>query len=868
MAEFSGSRFGVYEIVSLIGAGGMGEVYRGRDTRLGREVALKILRDAGASDPTWHTRFEREARVLASLNHPNIATIYGLEEKAPGQPGDVAITAIAMELVDGETLADRLRRGPLPLDEALDVARQIADALAAAHDKGIVHRDLKPANVKIASTGAVKVLDFGLAKVAAADAAQTDPADSETASPATRLGLVLGTPAYMSPEQARGSAVDCRADIFALGGLMYEMLVGRRAFDGGSVADTLAHVLQRDPDWTLVPPGVPPAVHRLMRLCLEKDPKKRRQSAGDVRIDLDQARADPPPASATIQNRGSRTALVMWTASGLIVMAVLAIPAVTHFREQPPPEMHVQIVTPPTRFPLSFALSPDARYIVFVASGSSANDPDRLYLRRLDKNEAQPIAGTDHSRLPFWSPDSRSVGYFASGKLYRVDIAGGRAQALASASNPQGGAWNADGTILFAPDTVSPLFRVPASGGEAVTATTLDAPRQTNHRRPSFLPDGRRFLFQAAGDPDVSGLYLGSLDGQAPARLVAGDLGGEFLAPDRIVFLQQDALVARLLDRTRSILTGDPVTLAPSVRQFSVSATGVIAHRAAGRTRIEATWIDRNGLVTQDGAIPFLNGPELSSDGRRLVGDRTVDGNRDIWIADLARGGLTRFTTHPAVDGFPLWSPDDQRVAFHSSRNGTIDLWIKPSSGGEEQRLLDAPDSEWPIHWSKDGRFLLYQRSDLKAAWNLWALPMTGTDRTPIAVAQTPFAERLGEFSPDGRWVAYETDESGRPEIVAQAFPHPLGRWPVSTSGGAAPRWNADGTAIYFIAPDGQMMAAPVTTKGSAFEPGPPVRLFPTQLMPQIFKYQYAVSRDGRFLLNTVAPETAAPPINLILNVR
>jgi Tol biopolymer transport system component len=450
-------------------------------------------------------------------------------------------------------------------------------------------------------------------------------------------------------------------------------------------------------------------------------------------------------------------ARLAWIVGSLIVIAALAIPAARHLRELPPPEMRLQIVTPATQQPLSFALSPDGRYIVFVASGSTAADPDHLYWRPLDKTDGTLLPHTEAARLPFWSPDSKSIGFFASGKLFRIDITGGPAQELASASNPRGGSWGADGTILFGRDTVSPLFRVPASsGGMAVAATTLDAPRQTSHSQPSFLPDERQFLFYCdSSDPDVAGLYLGSLDGEPPKRLIAAATQGAFLAPDALVFMQQEELVARRFDPARGVLSGDPVTLATSVGGFSVSSTGIIAHRAAGGP-LATSWFDHTGAPLPDQRVGvYINGPELSGDGRRLAGDLTVDRNRDIWIVDLARGGLARMTTHPLADGYPLWSPDGEQIAFHSIRNGTIDLWITPSNRpGAERLLLPGPDSEWPIDWSKDGRFLLYQRSELGTRWDLWALPMTGTDRTPFAVASTPFRERLGAFSPDTRWPA------------------------------------------------------------------------------------------------------------------
>ncbi|HET9359997.1 MAG TPA: hypothetical protein VFO58_09610, partial [Vicinamibacterales bacterium] len=637
---------------------------------------------------------------------------------------------------------------------------------------------------------------------------------------------------------------------------------------GESAADILSCVLQREPDWTRLPSSVPPAVRQLLRLCLEKDPRKRRQSAGDVRIDLDQALSGPSAGAPAPPVRRSRVARLAWIGGSVVVIAALAIPAAMHFLELAPPEIRLQIVTPATQQPLSFALSPDGRYIVFVVSGSTAGDPDRLYLRPLDRTEGTVLPHTEGARLPFWSPDSRSVGFFASERLHRIDIAGGPAQPLAPASNPRGGSWGTDGTILFAPNTVSPLLRVPASGGTAaVAATTLDATRQTSHSQPSFLPDGRRFLFYgASSDPDVSGLYLGSRDGHPPKRLIAATQGA-FLAPDTLVLVQQEDLIARRFDPTQGVLSGDPVTLATSVGAFSVSSTGIIAHRAAGGAQLPTNWFDRTGAA-QNSLGVWFNGPELSPDGQRLIGDRTIDGNRDVWEVNLARGGLRRMTTDPGIDGYPLWSPDGEQIAFHSNRKGTIDLWITPSNRpGAEQPLLEGPDSEWAIDWSKDGRYLLYQRADLKDRWDLWALPMTGTDRTPFAVASTSSLERLGEFSPDTRWIAYDTNESGRPEIVVQAFPVAKERIAVSTAGGTAPRWSADGRKIYFTAPDAMMMAVPVEPKGSTLMPGRPAPLFPTRITGQTFKHQYAVSSDGRFLINNAA-ESSAPPITVILNAK
>jgi Tol biopolymer transport system component len=682
---------------------------------------------------------------------------------------------------------------------------------------------------------------------------------------ATEAGLILGTGAYMAPEQARGQQVDRRADIFAFGCVLYEMLAGRPAFAGENVADILSRVLQREPDWTPLPSSVTPSIHRLLRLCFEKDVQKRRQSAGDVRIDLENALAEPVAVSPPGPSRGWRVA---WLAL-LAVLIVTAVPGFIHFRELPAREVRLQIVPPPTLRPQHFALSPDGQYIAFVALRGANDSQHVLFLRRLDSTDAKPIAGTEGAQYPFWSPDSKSIGFFASEKLLRIDIAGGPPQTLTHTANPQGGAWGEDGWILFAPTTVTPIMRVPASGGAPIAVTELDSPRQTAHLRPSILPGGRQFLFYVTGEPEVSGIYLGSFDGKAARRLTPATSSGAYLAPGYVAFGQQGGLVARRFDATRQELTGDPIALAPSVAGLSASAAGILAYHPGGGVRTRMTWFDQTGKVLERGAD--LNAPDLSSDGRYLAYDRTVQGNRDVWFRDLARGGgPTRFTTHPKVDGFPVLSPDNSQIAFHSLRNGNFDIWIKALNGAAdtEQLLHGTSENEWPLDWSNDGRFLLYRKTDADyASSDLMALPMSGDDRAPVVVANKAFEERLGEFSPDGRWVAYETHESGRPEIVVQAFPKPSGVFHVSTRGGAAPRWKADGKVIYFIAPDGKMMSVGVTTSASAFEAGTPAPLFPTQIVVQVFRPQYAVAADGRIVVyNLEVDDASVSPITLILN--
>ena len=664
MSLAPGTRLGAYDVLALIGAGGMGEVYRARDTKLNRDVALKVLPDSFANDPDRLARFTREAQTLASLNHPNIAHIHGLEESN-------GVRALVMELVEGEDLSQRIARGAIPLDEALPIAKQIAEALEAAHEQGIIHRDLKPANIKVRADGTVKVLDFGLAKAlepTSALSANASISPTITTPAMTQAGMILGTAAYMSPEQARGKMVDKRADLWAFGVVLYEMLTGRRPFDGEDMTEVLGAVVRLEPPWEVLPADVPPPVRTLLQSCLVKDPRQRVADISIALFVLDKVASLAAPAvtafavPATSSMQRARLAWMVATAA-VLAAAALAIPAVRSLRETPPlapPETRTEIVTPATTDPTSFALSPDGRQIVFVASGDGAS---RLWLRSLAATTAQPLAGTEGAAYPFWSPDSRSLGFFADGKLKRLDIGGGAPQTLATAGS-RGGTWNADGVILFTPSVSGPLFRVPASGGQAVAVTKLD--RQTSHRFPFFLPDGRQFVFLAQGTPETAGIYLGSLDSAETHRLTPADTAAVYLSSGWLLWVRAGTLVAQRLDLKGMALSGEPVTLADQVTSdlgsaagaVTVSAAGVVAYRPGGASRRQLEWFDRSGKALGSMGGPDENSlvaPSLSPDGRRVAVFRTVQSNTDIWLLDGTR--TSRFTFDAASDRYPIWSP-------------------------------------------------------------------------------------------------------------------------------------------------------------------------------------------------------------------
>src|SRR5262245_13801410 len=828
----TGRRLGAYQILAPIGAGGMGEVYRARDTRLGREVAIKILPRAFTADTDRLARFDREARVLASLNHPHIAAIYGFEESVDVGAGfSQPIKALVLELIEGETLAERIMRAgskALPVKEALDIARQIADALDAAHEKGIVHRDLKPANIKITPQGIVKVLDFGLAKLEASGAGEAG-GDVVSEAPTitvnnTREGVIVGTAAYMSPEQARGHAVDKRTDIWAFGCVLYQMLSGRAPFACNTLCDTLAGILEREPDWNALPASTPPVIRTLLGRCLEKDPKRRRRDIGDVWIELDEPAREPQVERRVTRGpraHGERLAWILTT-----ILAVIASGLVLWVVMQPSParlpEMRLDIATPPTTDPASLALSPDGKRIVFVAD--SERRP-ALWLRELDSVSARALAATEGAQLPFWSPDSRSLGFFADGKVKRIDIDTGSVRTVANASDPRGGTWSNDGTILFAPVMVTPILRVSSEGRDVASVTELRAPHETGHWAPQFLPDGRHFLYYVRGTAEVQGVYVGDVDRSEPRRLIDADGAAVYVPPQQLLFLRHGTVFGQIFDPARLALTGDPVAVAEEVTvdalgnipALSASNAGSIAYRTGtARPQKQFVWFDRSGkeLGTVAGNLVNAGGPSLSPDGRTLAVQRTTNGNGDVWMLDISRGVLTRLTYDPAVDTTPVWSPYGDRIALASPRTGAFDLFQKQANGGgDEELLLSTPQMKIVQDWSFDGRFLLYVSFDPTMSRDIWALPLDG-DRKPFPVVRTDFEERDAQFSPDGKWIAYHSNESGRFEVYVQPFLTPgdtqKTKVQISTSGGAQVRWRSDGHELLYIAMDDRLMAVPM----------------------------------------------------------
>jgi serine/threonine protein kinase len=867
----AGSRFGPYEIVSMIGQGAMGEVYGARDVRLGRGVALKVLPAIFSTNPDRLQRFEQEARAASMLNHPNIVAVYDV-----GKQSDHSY--IVSELLEGETLRSRLQRGAIPVRTAVGYTLQIARGLAAAHAKGIVHRDLKPDNLFITREGPVKILDFGLAKVTAPDFDSGSRADVPTIP-----GTVIGSAPYMAPEQVRGQAVDHRADIFALGTILYEMLSGRRAFDAASAVETMSAVVKEEaPDLSASNPSIPVDLDRIVRHCLEKDPERRFQAAADVAFHLEglsswsgTTRRPVVPASRRFTLRERLFAAI----TGLAVLTVGVI-AVAYFRQGrervpviryniPPPEG-----TTLPAFPSFMTLSPDGAHLAFVAV--SADSIRQLWIRDLSALSPRALPGTTGADQPFWSPDSRFVAFFAEGKLRKIDISGGMPQTICDAPPARSGSWNDDGVIVFTPGAGAGLYTVPATGGVPAPLTTLDRSRaESDHLWPTFLPDGKRFVYLArSANPQNTALYLGSLDGRTHELLTAVDSNAVFSPPGTLMYQREGTLIARPFDASRGRFTGPESSIAAQVGYnnangrgaFAVSQTGVLTYRAGpDEAATESVWFDRTGKrVGSLGLSDVSPDAWLSADGAALAFSRADRRTAtSIWLASTESSRLTRFTFGPGMDVLPVWSPDMKYVIFASNRGGAFDLYRKVSTGsGEEEILLKSNVDKYPSDVSRDNR-LLYYVPGAQGDFDLWML----SDGKEAPLLHTKFDERNGRFSPTGRWMAYVSNETGRYEVyVVPLTPGAGGKWQISATGGLQPRWRADERELFYLRGDGRVMAVPIRTE-QGFEHGEAQQLFQTRLDPSVLinDRNYEATADGqRFLVTT--PLGTSVPITVVVN--
>jgi eukaryotic-like serine/threonine-protein kinase len=879
MSLAAGTRLGSYEVVAPIGAGGMGEVYRARDTKLGRDVALKVLPTAFAADAERMSRFEREARLLAALNHPYIAAIYGLEESS-GTP------ALVMELVEGPTLADRIAAGPIPLDESLPIAKQIAEALEYAHERGVIHRDLKPANIKVKADDTVKVLDFGLAKALTEDPATVDMSNSPTLSMgATMQGVILGTAAYMSPEQAKAKPADRRADIWAFGVVLCEMLTGKHLYSGETAAETLAAVIMKEPPIGDLPPNVPPAIRNLVRRCLARDARRRLQHIGEARIIIEDvlsgAAPDAPAETSAARGLPQWYFAALAAACGVLLVALAALTFV-HFRGTPPPSRVVRFQIPlpgKTAGPI-FQISPDGRYLAFTASEAGRR---HLWIRPIDSLTAQAVTGAEDATYVFWSPDSASLAFFVPGKLKKVAVTGGPTQTICDARDGRGGSWSGDGVIVFSPGLGSPIERVSAAGGVPTAVTKIATPGE-DHRYPVFLPDNKHFLYVVSfGKPETSGIHVGSLDGAPPVRILADDSSASYVAPAAsggsglLLFRRESTLMGAPFDPRRLVVTGDVFPVMEEVgtsgntshAAFSVSSNGVLVY-GAGRLQVrgdEMVWKDRTGkLLGNVGPQDQIFSQALSPDGKTVL--FTIFNNAgdasDLWALDVARGVPTRSTFRPGTSTSGIWSPDGNTIAFESDNRA---IYTKPANGAGKEELIGEGVNIRPLDWSRDGKFIVYEATGETTGSDLWLLPLEG-DHKAIPYLQTPFNEGEAQFSPDGHWMAYASNESGQPQVYVQAIPASGAKWQVSAAGGVQPRWRRDGKELFYISADQKLMAVPVET-GPGFEAGAPQPLFEIDpLFPALLGlFAYQPAADGqRFLVLEAVGGTTTLPINVVLN--
>ncbi|MEI6669877.1 MAG: protein kinase [Acidobacteriota bacterium] len=896
MSLAPGTRLGSYEVVAPLGAGGMGEVYRARDTRLDRTVAIKVLLPDVAADGERRERFQREARAVAALNHPHIAILYDIGEVPnpdSNDPRSPTVQYLVMEYLDGESLAARIARGALPLDEALRHAIAIADALDKAHRAGIVHRDLKPANVMLTKTGA-KLLDFGVAKLrpTAPGAVARMTAAPTTGPPLTGQGTILGTLHYMAPEQLEGKEVDARADIFSFGALVYEMVTGKKTFDGTSPASVIGAILKDEPPaMSAAQPVSPAMLDRTIMTCLAKNPDDRWQTASDLRRELtwigQSGGADVGPrVSAAGVGLRARTG---WVAAAILaVLFVCASALATALWSRTPtgdePPMRFRFDLPATAKSggngWNPRVSPDGRQIVFAAT--TGDGKTLLWVRALDSLTARSLPGTDGADMPFWSPDSRSIGFGAGGKIKRISPSGGIPETVCDVGlDLRGSAWNADGVIVFGTaGGEGGLSRVAASGGTPVSVTTLDKSHGENsHRWPEFLPDGRHFLFTVRSEqPEYHGIYVGSIDSPVRKRVIGALSNVGIAPPDFLIFYRDGNLFSQRFDPGALDVVGDPAlvaqgvayTLGTAAAAFSVSNSGLLIYSSAFDTPGRAlAWMDRRGRQLALAGEGYA--PAISPDGSRVAALR-IDprtGTSDVWVVDGARGVDTAVTRHPAYDEDPVWSPDGTRLVFASQREGPKKIYEKSvGSGIPETRILDSTTNNRPMDWTADGRFIVYLSQMSGSGMVLWALPMAG-DRQPVSIVGSGVAASQGHVSKDSRWIAYSSNESGRSEIYVQAFPAGAKAWTISSAGGSDPRWRRDGKELFYLASDGKLMAVSVAAaQTSTPQFGAPVALFDTGMSDaQRAGPLYDVSPDGQRFILPVGADRALP-ITVVVNWR
>ncbi len=889
----TGTKLGPYEITGAIGAGGMGEVYRAKDSKLGRDVAIKIVPEQFAQDRQRMARFAREAQLLAALNHPHIAHIYGFED-SNGTP------ALVMELVEGPTLAERIEAGPLPVEEALRIARQVAEALEYAHDRGIIHRDLKPANVKLTADGNVKILDFGLAKALEDEKSTTDISHSPTLTvAATQAGIVLGTAAYMSPEQAKGKNADRRADIWAFGVLLFEMLSGKKLYEADTAQETLAAVLIKEPTLDSLPTNIPPRLRILLRRCLTKDSRMRLQAIGEARIAIDEMLSGAPEvestgASAPVAAHGKSRERIAWGIAGVLALIAAAL-TIGLVQRAPKPAQTIRLsadIGADATFGVitsgaATIISPDGTRLVLVGQG--ADKKTHIYVRPLDQLQALLLPGTDGARNPFFSPDGQWIAFFADGKLKKISVQGGAAVTLCDVTSDRGGSWGEDGTIVFTGDVRATLSKVSSAGGAPEPLTAIDEKKgEDTHRWPQVLPGGKDVLFTAAtasasfDDAEINVFSMGS--GKRKTILRGGSYA-RYLPGGYLVYIHAGTLFAVPFDLKRLETTGQSAPVVEGVAsnpdvggaQFSVSDSGTLVYVSglALSQDVSIFWMDAAGKFTSLRDTPGnYSNVAISPDGKRLAMDITNGGRTDVWVYKWERGTLTRLTFAALSNSYPVWTPDGQRIVYASGEKGGVPnlWWIRADGGGDAQRLSESKSTQIPVSWSPDGKTLAFFQNNPGTGFDVMTLPIDGNEKSgwkpgePKPFVNTPFTEVLPAFSPDGRWIAYSSSESGAFEVYVRPFPGPGGRWQISTGTGAYPIWSKNGKELFYRAVDGKIMVLNYTTSGDTFRADKPSVWSSSAFANRSNVWNFSLSPDGkRFaVLKAGGAETVPAPINKV----